>query len=33
MASTVNSTPRRDLYPEIEAYASGWMKTDSVHEI
>lgn len=27
------NTERRDLYPEIEAYASGWMSTDSVHEI
>ena len=30
---SVNDTLRRDLYPEIEAYASGWMHTDSVHEI
>jgi len=29
----VINTERRDLYPEIEAYASGWMPTDSVHEI
>ncbi len=27
------NTERRDLYPEIEAYASGWMPTNSVHEI
>jgi len=26
-------TPRRDLYPEIEPFASGWMKTDGPHEI
>jgi proline iminopeptidase len=25
--------PRRELFPEIEPFASGWMKTDSVHEI
>jgi proline iminopeptidase len=33
MAFPVPETPRRDLFPEIEAYASGYMKTDGVHEI
>ena len=33
MAFPVTDTLRRDLYPELEAYASGWMSTDSVHEI
>ena len=33
MAFPVTDTSRRDLYPELEAYASGWMPTDSVHEI
>ena len=33
MAFPVTDTPRRDLYPELEAYASGWMQTDSIHEI
>ena len=27
------STGRRDLYPEIEPFAYGWLPTDSVHEI
>ena len=33
MAFPVTDTLRRDLYPELEAYASGWMQTDSIHEI
>ncbi|MCA3717705.1 MAG: prolyl aminopeptidase, partial [Brevundimonas sp.] len=33
MAFPVTETPRRELYPELEPFASGWMKTDSVHEI
>jgi proline iminopeptidase len=33
MASPVIETPRRDLYPEIEPFASGWMATDGPHEI
>ena len=33
MAFPVTETPRRDLYPELEPFASGWMQTDSVHEV
>jgi proline iminopeptidase len=33
MAFPVTETPRRELYPELEPVASGWMQTDSVHEI
>ena len=33
MAFPVSETPRRVLYPEIEPTASGWMTTDSVHEV
>ncbi|MDI1281896.1 prolyl aminopeptidase [Brevundimonas sp.] len=33
MAFTVSETTRRDLYPEIEPFASGWMATDGPHEI
>ena len=33
MAFPVTETPRRELYPELEPFASGWMKTNSVHEI
>ncbi len=33
MAFPVSETPRRVLYPEIEPTASGWMATDSVHEV
>ena len=33
MAFPTSVEPRRELYPEIEPYASGWMKTDGVHEI
>jgi len=29
----VNTLNRRGLYPEIEPFASGWMSTDSEHEI
>lgn len=33
MAFPVTDTPRRELYPELEPFASGWMKTNSVHEV
>ncbi|WP_029417812.1 prolyl aminopeptidase [Brevundimonas bacteroides] len=33
MAFPVTETPRRELYPELEPFASGWMQTDSVHEV
>ena len=33
MAFPVPETPRRDLFPEIEPYASGFMPTGGVHEI
>ena len=33
MAFSVIETPRRELYPELEPFASGWMQTGSVHEI
>ena len=33
MAFPVNDTPRRELYPELEPYASGWMAADGLHEI
>jgi proline iminopeptidase len=33
MAFTVTETSRRELYPELEPFASGWMRTESVHEI
>ena len=33
MAFPVPETPRRDLFPEIEPYATGFMPTDGVHEI
>lgn len=33
MAYFVTDSPRRDLYPEIEPFASGWMATEGVHEI
>jgi len=33
MAFTSTDTPRRDLYPEIEPFASGWMATGTEHEI
>ena len=33
MAFPVPETPRRDLFPEIEPYAFGYMPTDGVHEI
>ncbi len=32
MAFVVTDTPRRELYPEIEPFASGWMTADG-HEI
>jgi len=33
MAFSTPETPRRELYPEIEPFASGWMSTDGPHEI
>ena len=33
MAFPVTDQPRRDLYPEIEPFASGWMQTEGPHEI
>jgi len=33
MAFPVTETPRRELYPEIEPFASGWMQTGGPHEI
>ena len=33
MAFPAPAEPRRELYPEIEPFASGWMETDGVHEI
>ena len=33
MAFPTPETPRRELYPEIEPFASGWMSTDGPHEI
>ena len=33
MAFPAPADPRRILYPEVEAYASGWMRTEGVHEI
>jgi proline iminopeptidase len=33
MAFPQPARPRRDLYPDIEPYASGFMATESVHEI
>ena len=33
MAAFETSTDRRDLYPEIEPFAYGWMPTESVHEV
>ena len=33
MSFPVPASARRDLYPEIEPFASGWMKTGSAHEI
>ncbi len=33
MSFPAPSTARRDLYPEIEPFASGWMPTGGVHEI
>ena len=33
MAFPVTNTPRRDLFPEIEPFAMGYMPTDGVHEI
>jgi proline iminopeptidase len=33
MAFPVTEIPRRELYPELEPFASGWMQTDGVHEI
>jgi len=33
MAFPVTETPRRELYPELEPFASGWMQTDGAHEI
>jgi proline iminopeptidase len=33
MAFPTPDAPRRDLYPEIEPFASGWMQTGSEHEI
>ncbi|MEE2849518.1 MAG: alpha/beta fold hydrolase, partial [Pseudomonadota bacterium] len=33
MAFPTPAEPRRVLHPEIEAYASGWMPTEGVHEI
>lgn len=33
MSLPVPDTPRRELYPEIEAYASGFMPTGGIHEI
>ncbi|MBU4237650.1 MAG: prolyl aminopeptidase, partial [Alphaproteobacteria bacterium] len=33
MAFPTPVEPRRELYPEIEPFASGWMTTDGVHEI
>ena len=33
MAFPASAEPRRELYPETEPFASGWMQTDSAHEI
>lgn len=33
MAFPTSDRPRRELYPEIESYASGWMTTGGVHEV
>ena len=33
MAFKASEAPRRELYPEIEAFASGWMPTDSGNQI
>lgn len=33
MAFPVPEASRRELYPEIEPFASGWMSTGSEHEI
>ncbi|HEV7228971.1 prolyl aminopeptidase [Brevundimonas sp.] len=33
MAFPTPSSPRRDLFPEIEPFASGWMSTDGPHEV
>jgi len=33
MAFPATNLPRRDLYPEIEPFASGWMATEGQHEI
>lgn len=33
MAFPVPDTPRRELYPELEPFASGWMRTEGAHEV
>ncbi|MFN4091890.1 MAG: prolyl aminopeptidase [Brevundimonas sp.] len=33
MSFPVPASPRRDLFPEIEPFASGWMETEGAHEI
>ncbi|RZJ94307.1 MAG: alpha/beta fold hydrolase, partial [Brevundimonas sp.] len=33
MSFPAPTAPRRDLYPEIEPFASGWMSTEGEHEI
>lgn len=33
MSFPVSASPRRELFPEIEPFASGWMTTGSAHEI
>jgi len=33
MAFPAPDQPRRDLYPEIEPFNSGWMATDGLHEV
>jgi proline iminopeptidase len=33
MAFPTSSSPRRDLYPEIDPFASGWMSTGGPHEV
>jgi proline iminopeptidase len=33
MSFPETDTPRRELYPELEPFASGWMQTGSAHEV
>jgi proline iminopeptidase len=33
MALAMTDQPRRDLFPEIDPYASGWMSTGGLHEV